>query len=125
MISKAAKLHLQIKHKQKVMKHQIIDFGESIEEFYMCRRQYRNIKDIGQNQMGEVIKEFSLVKKTNDETILYISTLANMVTKLKREKDELERRLSSSTENRDPITQKHQIEKLEDILANLHSNKDL
>ena len=37
VITKAAKLHLQIKHKQKIMKHQIIDLGESIEEFYFCR----------------------------------------------------------------------------------------
>lgn len=125
VITKAARLHLQIKHKKKIMKHEIIDLGESIEEFYLCRRQYKNIKDIGQNQIGEIIKEFSLVQKTNQETMLYISSLANMVSNLKIQNKDLRSKLGVlEPSEKDAKTNESQLERLEGILQGLHDSND-
>jgi hypothetical protein len=53
------------------------------------------VKDMGQNQIGEILKEFSNLQKTNDEMIIYMSALASMVQKLKTEKLELEKEIAS------------------------------
>lgn len=49
VITKAAKLHLKIKHHSRIYKHEIIDLGESIEIFQQYRVNYQNVKDMGQN----------------------------------------------------------------------------
>ena len=50
---------------------------------------------MGQNQIGEILKEFSNLQKTNDEMIIYMSALASMVQKLKTEKEVLENEIAS------------------------------
>jgi potassium intermediate/small conductance calcium-activated channel subfamily N protein 2 len=93
VITKAARLHLKLKRGSLIFKHDIIGLGEAIETFQKIRRKYQNVKDMGQNQIDEILREFTSVQKTNDEMIVYMSALANMVQKLKTEKDDLEKDL--------------------------------
>lgn len=126
VITKSAKLHLKIKHNHCIFKHEIIDLGECIEQFQIQRRIEVNIKDIGQNRVDEILKEFTKVQKTNDEMMIYMSSLASMVEKLKGEKEELEIKYERSypitiDDNKDSENNQN----IQKILIGMSDNRDL
>lgn len=122
VITKSALLHLKVKNSKTIFKHEIIDLGDSIEQFQKYRRKYQNIKDMGQNQIDEILKEFTNVQKTNDEMIVYMSALASMVQSLKAEKLDLEKELLKEEGG---FTESTDLKKIEKILVGMQNNKDL